>query len=56
MDISTIYEITAGRGGEIEIVEIRQSLQKVLEKYETSKTNIATIVSDFKKEIEKLEE
>jgi hypothetical protein len=31
-------------------------LQKVLEKYETSKTNIATIVSDFKKEIEKLEE
>lgn len=33
MDISTIYEITAGRGGEIEIVEIRQSLQKVLEKY-----------------------
>ncbi len=33
MDISTVYEITAGRGGEIEIVEIRQSLQKVLEKY-----------------------
>lgn len=33
MDISTIYEITAGRGGEIEIVEIHQSLQKVLEKY-----------------------
>lgn len=33
MDISTIYEISAGRGGEIEIVEIRQSLQKVLEKY-----------------------
>ena len=33
MDISTIYEITPGRGGEIEIVEIRQSLQKVLEKY-----------------------
>ena len=33
MDISTIYEITEGRGGEIEIVEIRQSLQKVLEKY-----------------------
>ena len=25
------------------------TLQKVLEKYETSKTNIATIVSDFKK-------
>lgn len=33
MDISTVYEITAGRGGEIEIVEIHQSLQKVLEKY-----------------------
>ena len=33
MDISTIYEITAGRGGEIEIIEIHQSLQKVLEKY-----------------------
>ena len=33
MDISTIYEISAGRGGELEIVEIRQSLQKVLEKY-----------------------
>ena len=33
MDISTIYEITEGRGGEIEIVEIHQSLQKVLEKY-----------------------
>ena len=33
MDISTIYEITARRGGEIEIVEIHQSLQKVLEKY-----------------------
>ena len=33
MDISTIYEITQGRGGEIEIVEIHQSLQKVLEKY-----------------------
>ena len=33
MDISTIYEITAGRGGEIEIMEIHQSLQKVLEKY-----------------------
>lgn len=33
MDISTIYEITPGRGGEIEIVEIRQNLQKVLEKY-----------------------
>lgn len=33
MDISTIYEIMEGRGGEIEIVEIHQSLQKVLEKY-----------------------
>ena len=33
MDISTIYEISQGRGGEIEIVEIHQSLQKVLEKY-----------------------
>ena len=33
MDISTIYEISAGRGGEIEIMEIRQSLTKVLEKY-----------------------
>lgn len=33
MDISTIYEITAGHGNEIEIVEIHQSLQKVLEKY-----------------------
>ncbi len=33
MDISTVYEITAGKGGEIEVVEIHQSLQKVLEKY-----------------------
>lgn len=33
MDISTIYEITAGKAGEVEIVEIHQSLQKVLEKY-----------------------
>ena len=33
MDISTIYEITAGKGGEIEILEIHQSLTKVLEKY-----------------------
>ena len=33
MDISTVYEITAGRGGEVEIVEIHQSLQKILEKY-----------------------
>ena len=33
MDISTVYEISAGKGGEIEIMEIRQSLSKVLEKY-----------------------
>ena len=33
MDISTIYEITKGTGGELEIVEIHQSLTKVLEKY-----------------------
>ncbi|MBQ5812199.1 arginine deiminase, partial [Candidatus Saccharibacteria bacterium] len=33
MDISTVYEISAGKGGEIEIMEIRQSLTKVLEKY-----------------------
>ena len=33
MDISTIYEISAGKGGEVEIVEIHQSLTKVLEKY-----------------------
>lgn len=33
MDISTIYEITKGRGDELEIVENRQSLQKLLEKY-----------------------
>ena len=33
MDISTIYEITPGRGGEVEIMEIHQHLQKVLEKY-----------------------
>lgn len=33
MDISTIYEISEGKGGELEIVEIHQSLQKVLEKY-----------------------
>lgn len=33
MDISTIYEISQGHGGELEIVEIHQSLQKVLEKY-----------------------
>ena len=33
MDISTVYELSAGRGGEIEIMEIRQSLTKVLEKY-----------------------
>lgn len=33
MDISTIYEITDAGRGEVEIVEIRQSLTKVLEKY-----------------------
>lgn len=33
MDISTIYEITKGMGGELDIVEIHQNLQKVLEKY-----------------------
>ncbi len=33
MDISTIYEITNGPGNELEIVEIHQSLTKVLEKY-----------------------
>jgi len=33
MDISTIYEITKGAGGELDIVEIHQNLQKVLEKY-----------------------
>ena len=33
MDISTIYEISPGRGGEIEIMEIHQGLEKVLAKY-----------------------
>lgn len=33
MDISTVYELTMGSGGEIEIVEIHQNLQKILEKY-----------------------
>ena len=33
MDISTIYEITPGNGGEVEIMEIHQSLDKVLAKY-----------------------
>lgn len=33
MDISTIYEITKGVGSELEIVEIRQSLEKALAKY-----------------------
>ena len=33
MDISTVYEITEGHGGEIDIVEIHQGIQKVLEKY-----------------------
>lgn len=33
MDISTIYEISPGKGGEVEIMEIHQGLAKVLEKY-----------------------
>ncbi|MBR2708762.1 arginine deiminase [Candidatus Saccharibacteria bacterium] len=33
MDISTVYEISEGRGGELEIVEIHQDLKKILEKY-----------------------
>ncbi len=33
MDISTVYEITKGPGGEVDIMEIHQSLQKILEKY-----------------------
>lgn len=33
MDISTVYEISQGHGGELEIVEIHQNLQKILEKY-----------------------
>ena len=33
MDISTVYEISQGHGGELEIVEIHQHLQKILEKY-----------------------
>lgn len=33
MDVSTVYELTQGRGGEIEIIEIHQNLQKILEKY-----------------------
>lgn len=33
MDISTVYEITPGHGGEVDIVEIHQNLQKILEKY-----------------------
>lgn len=33
MDISTVYEISTGRSGEVEIVEIRQGLTKILEKY-----------------------
>ncbi|MBR3180152.1 arginine deiminase [Candidatus Saccharibacteria bacterium] len=33
MDISTIYEISPSRSGELEIVEIHQPLTKVLEKY-----------------------
>ena len=33
MDISTVYEISQGHGGELEIVEIHQHLHKILEKY-----------------------
>ena len=33
MDISTVYEITKGKAGEVDIVEIHQSLEKILEKY-----------------------
>ena len=33
MDISTVYEISLGKGNELEIVEIHQNLQKILEKY-----------------------
>ena len=33
MDISRIYEISPAAGGEVEIMEIHQSLAKVLEKY-----------------------
>lgn len=33
MDISTVYEISPGKGNELEIVEIHQNLQKILEKY-----------------------
>ena len=33
MDISTLYEITPGNGGEVEIMEIHQGLDKVLAKY-----------------------
>ncbi len=33
MDISTVYEISEGRGGELEIIEIHQDLKKILEKY-----------------------
>lgn len=33
MDISTIYEITPAGNGEVEIIEVKQGLAKVLEKY-----------------------
>ena len=33
MDVSTVYEITPGHGGEVEIMEIHQDLTKILEKY-----------------------
>ena len=33
MDVSTVYEITPGHGGEVEIIEIHQDLEKILEKY-----------------------
>ena len=33
MDISTVYEISQGHGGELEIVEIHQNLQKKKKKY-----------------------
>ncbi len=33
MSISTIYEITEGKGGEVEVLEVHQSLAKTLEKY-----------------------
>lgn len=47
------YRKDAIRGTKLHAVE---ALQKVMEQYETSKMNIATIVSAFKKEIEKMDE